>query len=81
MSYLVLVLKDFPEIFWCDGRVSATAYTGEEATQCWNLGISIKRKKKEAEQEIRKRRPRVAFRDARRMPAIMRRSSTCMRLL
>lgn len=25
-----LVLKDFPEIFWCDGRASATAYTGGE---------------------------------------------------
>ena len=22
----VLVLKDFPEIFWCDGRVTATAH-------------------------------------------------------
>lgn len=26
----VLVLKDFPEIFWCDGRVTATAYSGGE---------------------------------------------------
>ena len=25
-----LVLKDFPEIFWCDGRVTATAYSGGE---------------------------------------------------
>lgn len=29
-ALFILVLKDFPEIFWCDGRVSATAYTGQE---------------------------------------------------
>lgn len=27
----VLVLKDFPEIFWCDGRARTTSYQGEEA--------------------------------------------------
>ncbi len=25
------ILKDYPEIFWCDGTISATSYEGEEA--------------------------------------------------
>ncbi len=46
-----LVLKDFPEIFWCDGKVSATAYTGEEAHTVLEPQYLYKAEEKEAKQK------------------------------
>ena len=49
----VLVLKDFPEIFWCDGRVTATAYSGGEPyTVLEPQYLCGAEEQKEREQEI-----------------------------
>lgn len=47
------VMKDFPEIFWCDGTTTATAYDGNEMYTILEPGyLYDEQKKSEMEQEI-----------------------------
>lgn len=47
------VMKDFPEIFWCDGTTTATAYSGEEEYVILEPGyLYDEQKKSEMEREI-----------------------------
>ena len=42
------VLKDFPEIFWCDGMTTSTSYEGSEAYTVLSRSTCMMQGQKEA---------------------------------
>ena len=76
-----LVLKDFPEIFWCDGRVTATAYSGGEPYTVLEPRYlcGVEEQKNGSRRSGKK--PGSGLPGRRGRPGILRRSNTCMRPL
>ena len=84
-SYLVLVLKDFPEIFWCDGKVSGYRLLPESEAHTvlepQYLYKAEEQKEAKAKGDPGSGGRPVPFWSLRRRQAIMRRFSTCTRYI